>query len=165
MIDFNYVISQYKRIPLNKIHRILSVCAIFSFVLSFTLYLIFYPGTKKLLLFESLDKNGVYAENCFIPRKPVQSSLMYFTEELLAGPKNDRYRPLFPAGTKILSFFKGKDGTLYINLNGEALLQKRTSSETAAACKLLEQNIQKNYNSADNIMIAILGHKVYEYTD
>jgi len=88
----------------------------------------------------------------------------WFTEDLLLGPQTDRYRPLFPIGTKLVSFFKGNDGTVYIDLSEEAALQKRTSSQTAVACKLLEQNLRKNYNM-HKISISIGGHTVYEYTD
>ncbi len=135
------------------------------FVLSFVLYAVFNSDTKKLLLFESLDKKGIYAEICVVPKQEPRSSLEYFCSELLLGPKTDRYRPLFADGTRALSVFKGIDGVLYINLNKEALLQNGTASQTLRACELLEKNMKKNAYAAGNVIIAVSGQKVYEYSD
>lgn len=163
MIDITHTVNN--RIQFfSKLQRALLLVLIFSFVLSLILYLAFYPGTRKLFLFESLDKKGTFAESRFIPRDHPYTQAHWFTEDLLLGPQTDRYRPLFPIGTKLVSFFKGNDGTVYVDLSEEAALQKRTSSQTAAACKLLEQNLRKNYNM-HKISISIAGHKVYEYTD
>jgi len=163
MIDMTYAANNRIQI-LPKLQRALLIVLIFSFVLSLVLYLAFYPGTRKLFLFESLDRRGVFAESRFIPRTHPYAQVRWFTEDLLLGPQTDRYRPLFPIGTKLVSFFKGNDGTVYIDLSEEAALQKRTSSQTAVACKLLEQNLRKNYNM-HKISISIGGHTVYEYTD
>lgn len=148
------------------------LCA--SFVFSFVSYLIFYPGTPKLFLFESMDiQSGsttseagkIYAEKRFIPRNRTKPSLEYFCDELLLGPIGDRYRPLFASGTKMRAFLKKGGGTVYIDLNEGALFQTAVSSETKKACALLEQNIRKNYNSVDNIVITMMGHEIYKYTD
>ncbi len=147
----------------KKIRSAVFFILIFSFVFSCAMYVLFYPGTKKLLLFESLDKNGIYAETCFVPYEKAQSDLDYITAELLLGPKTDRYRPLFSPGTKTLSLFKGRGGTVYVNLNKDALLQNGTASQTLAACKLLERNIRKNCGGTGSVVIAISGRKVYEY--
>ena len=150
------------------------LCA--SFIFSFVSYLIFYPGTPKLFLFESLDIQSdvksdmqtagkIYAEKRFIPRNRTKPSLEYFCDELLLGPIGDRYRPLFAPGTKMRTFFKKRGGTVYIDLNEGALFQAGVSSNTKKACYLLEQNIRKNYNSVGNIVITMMGHEIYKYTD
>jgi len=163
MIDITHAVNSRIQL-LPKLQRVLLAVLIFSFVLSLILYSAFYPGTRKLFLFESLDRPGICAESRFIPRSHPYTQARRFTEDLLLGPQTDRYRPLFPIQTKLVSFFKGKDGTVYIDLSEEAALQKRTSSQTEAACKLLEQNLRKNYNMYKT-SISIGGHKVYEYTD
>ncbi|WP_428768542.1 hypothetical protein V1L52_07875 [Treponema sp. HNW] len=136
-----------------------------AFVFSFVFYLVFYPGTKKLFLFESLDNTDLYAESRFIPRNRTGSSLEYFCDELLLGPLSDRYRPLFARGTGMRAFLKKRGGTLYIDLNEKALFQSGISSEPKTGCRLLEQNIRKNYNSVDNIVITMMGREIYGYTD
>ena len=163
MIDITHAVqTRIRNIP--TLERALLGALASLFVLSLIFYLVFYPGTRKLFLFESLDRSGVFAESRFIPRNHPHGQARRFTEDLLLGPQTDRYRPLFPIRTKLVSFFKGKDGTVYIDLSEEAALQKGTSSETLAACRLLEQNLRKNYNM-HKICVSISGHTVYEYTD
>ena len=140
------------------------------FFCSLILYVTFYPGTKKLFLFESLnlqasDGAALYAEKRFIPRSRTKSSVEYFCDELLLGPFTDRYRPLFASGTKARVFFNKRKKTLYIDLNEGALFENAGSSDTKKACTLLEQNIRKNHNSIDNIVITMMGHEIYKYTD
>ena len=119
MIDFKLTIS--------TLHKKLFIAIAALFVFSLALYIIFYPGSRKLFLFESLDKSAVYAEARYIPRKHFRSSMRFFTDELLLGPQSDRYRPLFAQGTRALDFFKGADGVLYVNLNEKAVLQNGSS--------------------------------------
>lgn len=150
------------KLALSAFHKKLFIGIAALFVFSLALYIIFYPGSRKLFLFESLDKNAVYAEARYIPKKHFRSSIRFFTDELLLGPESDRYRPLFAKGTRALDFFKGTDGVLYINLNEKAVLQSGSSSATHTACKLLAQNLRKNYN-VRNIQITIMGNEIYAY--
>ena len=154
MIDFTLTIS--------TLHKKLFIAIAALFVFSLALYIIFYPGSRKLFLFESLDKSALYAEARYIPRKHFRSSMRFFTYELLLGPQSDRYRPLFAQGTRALDFFKGADGVLYVNLNEKAVLQNGSSSATHTACKLLAQNLRKNYN-VHAIEITMMGHEIYVY--
>ena len=83
MIDMTYAANNRIQI-LPKLQRALLIVLIFSFVLSLVLYLVFYPGTRKLFLFESLDRPGVCAESRFIPCTHPYAQVRRFTEDL--GP-------------------------------------------------------------------------------
>lgn len=170
MINAKDIFNKIKCIIAGGEHFIFSSIMLAFFLCSLILYAVFYPGTKKLFLFESLnpqsaDGTALYAEKRFIPRSRTKLSVEYFCDELLLGPFTDRYRPLFAAGTKGRVFFNKRKKTLYIDLNEGALFQDSVSSDTKKACALLEQNIRKNYNSVDNIVITMMGHEIYTYTD
>lgn len=175
MINAKDMFNKIKHIITGGERFVFSSVMLAFFLCSLILYAVFYPGTKKLFLFESLDlqsfdsrsrgKTPVYAEKRFIPRTRTKSSVEYFCDELLLGPFTDRYRPLFAEGTKGRVLFNKRKNTLYIDLNEGALFRNAVSSDTKKACALLEQNIRKNYNSIDNIVITMMGHEIYKYTD
>ncbi len=131
-------------------------------IISLALYIVFYPGQRAVLLFESMDDSKLYSEHRYIPRGTAQGDLHYFVDELLLGPTSDRYKPLFAHGTKALSCFLNDENILYIHLNENALFSGNSSSDTVFACELLKINVLKNYKYVDNIRVFIMGNLVAE---
>ncbi len=148
------------QIKMNSLQKKLVLVCIGLLLVSLALYIIFNPGTKVIYLFESLDSETLHSEIRYIPRNTVQGELHFFVDELLLGPISNRYKPLFANGTRALSCFLGENGTLYINLNENALFEGNESSKTLFAVELLKKNVLKNYKYVDNIDVFIMGNLV-----
>lgn len=142
--------------------RIIVFSAIF--VTALVISLIFISARKAdgryVFLFESLDDADVHVEVRYINTVPDGDEITCYLNDLLLGPSTNRYRPLFASGTTLRSCFL-RNGTLFIDLSGEAMLQAGASSETERACSLLKENITSNFSRVDDIQIFILGNEVY----
>jgi len=139
--------------------KIIILVFIFSLVVSLLLYVINNPGKRYVFLYESMDNNSLYTEEHWMkhltPLKPEQ----FIAEELILGPKTDRYRPLFQYGTKILSCYKDGD-TIIVNLSEDAAVQKGSASTTEDAWKLMQRNIKRLVKGVKNVTFFIAGHQV-----
>lgn len=148
-----------------NLEKLLPISCVVLFLVSLIFYLIFSSETQKIFIYESINSDDqLYFEARHIPKEPVQGDIAYFVDELLLGPITARYRPLFGPNTKVLFCFIGADKTLYINLSEEALFQKENSSETFISYELLKKNILTNYNTIDNVIIFMMGNRVYDYS-
>ncbi len=144
------------------IPKVFMLIVAFVLVLSLTLFIVFFPGSRASFIFESMDSDTLYTEIRFIPRNTAQGNIGYFVDELLLGPHSNRYKPLFANGTRALSCFLNEENTLYINLNEKALLVDNESTDTLFACELLKKNVLKNYKHVDTIKVFIMGNLVTE---
>ena len=113
-----------------------------------------------VFVFQSLDDNKTHFEIRYLPKVSKEERVKQYIDDLLLGPINDRYRPLFAIGTKINSCFI-RDKILYIDLSGEAVLQNGISSDTKTAVELLKLNITKNFGGIDDVILFMMGQEVY----
>ncbi len=144
----------------NSFERKILFVVIALFTVSCAFYIFFNTGSKTIFIFESMDSESLYCETRYVPRDNIQGDLHFFVDELLLGPISNRYRPLFANDTKVLSCFLSEEGTLYINLNENALFAGNESSKTTLAVDLLKKNVLKNYKYVDNIDVFIMGNLV-----
>lgn len=130
------------------------------FVVSLVLFLLNVNTSRKVFVFESLDDTELHIEVRHLKNLPKNEQIALFIDDLLLGPVHDRYRPIFPTGTKVESIIQ-RGHTLYVNLSEEAILQKDTSSQTKIACDLFRKNIFTNYGNINEVVLFINGIEVY----
>jgi hypothetical protein len=109
-----------------------------------------------------MNKEGLYVEARFLPKVDAEASLRMFIDDMLLGPVGDRYRLLFPRGTKVLSYFVN-DKTLYVTLSEEALyIDGNESSENKEGAEIFRKNVFRNFRNIDIINLYIGSRKIYE---
>lgn len=130
------------------------------FLTSLIFYLVELKSNRKVFIFQCIDDDKIHFEIRYLPKVDKEQRIKQYIDDLLLGPINDRYRPLFAAETKINSCFV-RDKKLYIDLSEEAILQKDISSETKIAVELLKINITKNFSGIDDVILFMMGQEVY----
>ena len=150
-----------KKISKNSKKLIIFSSILFLILLtSLIFYFVELKSYRKVFIFQCIDDDKTHFEVRYLPKVDKEQQIKQYIDDLLLGPINDRYRPLFPAGTKINSCFV-RDKKLYIDLSEEALLQEGISSETKIAVELLKLNITKNFNGIDDVILFMMGQEVY----
>ena len=139
---------------------IISTIAFIIFICSLIIFLVKTNETRRVFLFQSFDDKETHVEVRYLPKVDKELVIEQYVNELLHGPLHDRYRPLFPNGTRILSCFL-RENTLYVDLSEEAILQQVVSSETKDAVELFKKNIKKNFRSIDEVILFMMGVEVY----
>lgn len=146
----------------NNSKKLIILISILSFV--FITSLIFYfvdvKSTRKVFIFQSLDDNSIHFEVRYLPKVEKSQRIEQYINDLLLGPINDRYRPLFPDDTK-LNYCFIRDEKLFIDLSEESVMQKGISSDTKTAVELLKLNITKNFNGIKDVILFMMGQEVY----
>ncbi len=117
---------------------------------------------RYVLRFEHMNEDGLYVESRFLPKVPKEDSLRLFIDDMLLGPVGDRYKALFPQGTRVTSFFvDGK--SLYVTLSEEALyILGNESSQNKEGAEIFRKNVFRNFRNIDIINLYIDGRKMYE---
>ena len=139
---------------------ILASILLLIFITSLIFYFVAIKSKRMVFIFQSLDDNKTHFEIRYLPKVAKEQRVKQYIDDLLLGPINDRYRPLFAIGTKINSCFI-RDKILYIDLSGEAVLQNGISSDTKTAVELLKLNITKNFSGIDDVILFMMGQEVY----
>ena len=147
------------KMNISPFQKILIEVIIFCLFCSIGLYLKNRPGDRYVFAFESMDKNGLWTEERWMPLNTELSKDEFVTEELLLGSQTYRFRPLFKNGTKAL--FNYRDGdSIYINLSENAAMQDESASTTQKACELMQFNIKHLVRGIKNVTIFIAGHEI-----
>ena len=116
---------------------------------------------RRVFLFESLDKEGVFAENRYYPRNKYIDNVELFVSELLLGPIGERYKPVFARGTKLKTCFV-QDDVLYVDLSSDALFPNEKVSSIKDGAEIFKKNIFRNFRNIDTINIYIEGRKIFD---
>ncbi len=143
---------------------VLLLAAVTLFSLSMWIF-----GTGKnryVLTFEHMNKTGLYAETRYLPKVKKNEKLEFFIKDMILGPVGDRYKTLFPRGTKVLSCFV-RDKVLYVSLSEEAFyihdnVDGNASSQNKEGAEIFRKNVFRNFRNIDIINLYIDGRKIYE---
>lgn len=131
------------------------------FFVSLLVWLIKFPGVRRIFFFQSAENGRVYMETRYEPVRPVQGGLRLYVDELLLGPETERCLPLFSDGTRTVSCFQ-RHGDLYVNLSSEALNAGQGASDIKKGIELLRKNIRYNFKSIRTVDVFVDNKPVYE---
>lgn len=134
----------------------------FLFIISLLSWKVFgNTGKRYILFFKSSDTTSVMQESRYIRPINGKNMVVAYVDELLLGPQMERCRPLFAAGTKVLSCFE-HDGTLYVNFNDAILKDSSEAVTIMEGTKLFQDNIRKNFVNIKVVEMFVEGIKMYE---
>lgn len=161
MINLNISDTLKKITKVNLSTKILFFVLLIMFIFSFVMFFVQGYSHRRVYLFESLDKPGLYAENRYYPNIPYLDDIELFVSELLLGPIGERYKHVFAPGTKLKSCFL-QDNVLYIDFSSEALFPNEKVSEVREGAEIFKKNIFRNFRKIDKINIYIEGRKIFD---
>lgn len=141
---------------------IISAALFLVFALSLTVYLVKFPGVRKVFIFQSTDSSSLSIERRYLPPLSGDKKFENYVSELLLGPISEHCMPVFALGTRVLSCFE-REGVLYINLSQDMLVSKGPLSDFRKCISLFEKNIYTNFSNIKKVEVFIEGHKPYEY--
>lgn len=143
--------------------RILAILLVCISICSIVLWIVNDSKNRYIVCFEHMNKDGLYVESRFLPEVAKDNTLRKFIEDIVLGPIGDRYRLLFPRGTKVLSCFVA-DKTLYVTLSEEALyITGNDSSNNKEGAENFRKNVFRNFRNIDIINLYIGSSKIYDY--
>ena len=131
------------------------------FLFSLTFFFVQGYAHRRVFLFESLDKDGLFAENRYYPRNKYIDNVELYISELLLGPIGERYKLVYPRGTKLNTCFV-QDKVLYVDLSAEALFTNEKVSTSRDGAEIFKKNIFRNFRNIDTINIYIDGRKIFD---
>lgn len=161
MINLNISDTLKKITKVNLSTKILFLSLLIMFIFSIVTFFVQGYSHRRVYLFESLDKPGLYAENRYYPNIPYLDDIELFVSELLLGPIGERYKHVFAPGTKLKSCFL-QDNVLYIDFSSEALFPNEKVSEVREGAEIFKKNIFRNFRKIDKINIYIEGRKIFD---
>lgn len=149
---------------INKIKK--SSCIIMSLILltgfiSLLIWIINFPGIRRVYSFTSHDGLKTYTETRYAPVKPVQGKYTYYVDELLLGPIEDLGAPIFAKGTKVISCFE-RENILYVNLSKELLSDNAFTTDYRKKIQQFESNIKHNFSTIKQVVLFIDGKVPFE---
>ena len=150
-----------KFIRVNTGTKVVFFSLVIMFLISLTLFFLQGYGHRKVFLFESLDEEGLFAENRYYPRNKYIDDVELYVSELLLGPIGERYKLIFPRGTKVKTCFV-QNKVLYVDLSTEALFPNERVSTNREGAEIFKKNIFRNFRNIDIINIYIDGRKIFD---
>ena len=161
MTHFNdlQIIKRLKSV--NLATKVLFFGLLLIFIFSLLMFFLQGYAQRRVFLFESLDKPGLFAENRYYPRNKYIDNVELYVSELLLGPINERYKDVFASGTKLKSCFV-RDGVLYVDLSLDAHFTDKKVSNIMDGAEIFKKNIFRNFRNIDTINIYIEGRKIFD---
>ena len=130
-LNISEITKKFTRV--NTGTKVVFFSLVIIFLISLTLFFLQGYGHRKVFLFESLDEEGLFAENRYYPRNKYIDDVELYVSELLLGPIGERYKLIFPRGTKVKTCFV-QNKVLYVDLSTEALFpNERVSTNREGA--------------------------------
>ena len=102
-LNISEITKKFTRV--NTGTKVVFFSLVIIFFISLTLFFLQGYGHRKVFLFESLDEEGLFAENRYYPRNKYIDDVELYVSELLLGPIGERYKLIFPRGTKVKTCF------------------------------------------------------------
>lgn len=118
------------------------------------------PGKKYTFIFESTDTNDISVEYRYLPRKKYPENVVQYVNEIVLGPKNERYRFLFSYGTIVKTCFV-RDDVLYVNLSDDVLDRAGSCSEIKKGIELFKKNVLNTFSKINSIEMYIGDRSIY----
>jgi len=137
-----------------------SVCA--AIILLVSLSLAFRPSVRRTLFYFTEAATGkTRLEVRYLPKvRGTDARLALFTGELVLGPVNPGYTPLFGKNVRVLRSFV-RSHAAYVDLSAEALEPGPGKVWTADAQELFKKNVFTNFGNVDKIYLYMDGIEVY----
>ena len=158
-LNISEITKKFTRV--NSGTKVVFFSLVIIFFISLTLFFLQGYGHRKVFLFESLDEEGLFAENRYYPRNKYIDDVELYVSELLLGPIGERYKLLFPRGTKVKTCFV-QNKVLYVDLSTEALFPNERVSTNREGAEIFKKNIFRNFRNIDIINIYIDGRKIFD---
>ena len=133
-------------------------------LISAAAWLLSKPGKRYNFCFESADTGMVAVEYRYLPHKGFPENVLQYADELVIGPKTERYRLLFSSGTYFVSRFVRND-VLYVNLSADVLDMSGSCSDIKTGIDLFKKNILNTFGKIKAVEMYIDNKSIYTVTD
>lgn len=140
---------------------IISFLTIVLLITSVIIYSVKNDGSRRTIIFPSVDEGKYFVETRYLPENPGKSDVAFYIDEVLLGPGMERSKYLFTPNTKVLSCFE-REGILYLNLSEDLLKMGDNVIEIKDGMELLKKNIFMNFDSVKKVEIFVNGKYAYE---
>lgn len=131
-----------------------------AFLLSAACWRRRFPGRRYVFVFPSSDGGRFCAEARFLPQEPDADAVRRYADELALGPLSERCRPIFCAGTRVLSCFQ-RGRVLYADLSAEMLQDDPESADFREQIRLFRKNLLRNFRSVRAVELSVAGRPVF----
>jgi len=137
-----------------------SVCA--SILLLVSLPMSVRPATlRSVFYFNETATGTTRMEVRYLPKvRGTDARLSLYVNELVLGPVNPLYTPLFAPRVRVLRCFV-RDHAAYIDLSAEALEAGGGTLFSAKEAELFKKNVFTNFGNVDKMYLYIDGIEVY----
>lgn len=150
---------------LKKNHRFLMIfILLIIFVVSACFYAFYFKGSRYSFEYYVSGSNDVVFETRAVASFKDVSKVRAYVEEYLLGPTVHRARPVFPLETRVLFCFE-RQGSLFLNLSEDAILDLSPDVNLFENYKLLEKNVIANFPYIKKIELFIDGKSVFSDTE
>lgn len=160
MSNLNFKNLKYEQ---NEVKILLLVLSLF-FVISIGVWLISMPGARYKFYYESAVTGRLSVEHRNLPLKRYPDNVLQYVNELVSGPRTERFKNLFSSETHIISSFV-RDGVLYINLSADVLDRAGSCSEIKTGIELFKKNILSNFGKINSVEMYIGNRSIYSVDD
>lgn len=130
------------------------------FAVSLCFYFFHFRGFRYSFKYRISGSQKLVFETRAVPAVDGSSRITLYVEELLLGPSSQRARPFFPLGTRVLFCFD-RNGTLFLNLSEQAVMDFSPEVNLQESYELLEMNVKANFPSIKKIELFINGNPVF----
>ena len=90
----------------------------------------------------------------------LETDIKAYVEELILGPVSVDFAPLLTKGTKLRSFIF-RDGTVYADFSGEAVLPIPGGQPLFDGFLALNQGIRRNFPAVSDVKLFVNGNEVF----
>ena len=136
--------------------------SLFIGILVFSLFTFFKKSVQPRFVyyFYSYNNDKIYTEIRRASNEIEQDKVKYFVDDLLLGPMTNRYKTLFPIGTK-LEFCFSNNKELNLGLSTESISIKKLDKKVLEkGVSLLRLNITRKFKNYNKINIYIDGNYI-----
>ena len=136
--------------------------SLFIGIFVFSLFTFFKKNIQPRFVyyFYSYNNDKIYTEIRRANNEIEQDKVKFFVDDLLLGPMTNRYKTLFPIGTK-LDFCFSKNKELNLGLSTESIsIKKLDKKALEKGVALLRLNILRNFKNYNKINIYIDGNYI-----
>ena len=116
---------------------------------------------RRTYVFYDIDDGAITVENRMLKRAESRElDITRYVEEAILGPVSPNSLPLFPKETRLGSLLY-RDGVVYANFSGNAVLPPVEGGEVLKNLKTLYSGIQRNFPFVRDVRFFIAGKAAY----
>lgn len=142
--------------------QIIAFSVVAGILFLIVLSLVVQPNVKRsLFFFHEARTKTIRMEVRYLPKtKTLDSRLDQFVDELLLGPIDSRYTPIYNTKTRVLRCFV-RNKVAFIDISSDALQIAEGPFSSAENFSLFKKNVFTNFRNLDKIYLYIDGIQVY----